>query len=100
MANVRTIRLSRDLEDFIVHAPESVVLTAYDEERMKFVKFAVSGPPETLYEGSVFQGVLKLPADFPRRAPDAVLETPIWHPNIGLSGKICYDLISDWQETG
>lgn len=39
------------------------------------------GPPDTLYEGGIFNAALKFPPDFPNHPPEMKFLQDMWHPN-------------------
>eukprot|EP01067_Filipodium_phascolosomae_P001215 Filipodium_phascolosomae@DN1831_c0_g1_i1.p2 len=51
------------------------------------------GPPETIYEGGIFNALLTFPDDFPNSPPDMRFETEMWHPNIYPDGKVCISIL-------
>ena len=54
---------------------------------------AQGGSPERIGRHEVF---LLLPADFPMKAPLAIWQTPIWHPNIALkTGDVCLGALAE-----
>ena len=50
-----------------------------------FVKIA--GPPETPYQGGMFDCELFLPEEYPMVPPKVLFRTKIYHPNIDKLGK-------------
>jgi len=50
-----------------------------------FVKIA--GPPETPYQGGMFDCELFLPDEYPMVPPKVLFRTKIYHPNIDKLGK-------------
>lgn len=56
------------------------------------------GPENSPYEGGMFQFTLTFPEYFPFVHPTIKFATPIFHPNIGLDGKICIPIFDDaWE---
>jgi ubiquitin-protein ligase len=51
-------------------------------------------PKSNVYNQAAFQIELKLPADYPFKAPEVRFITPIYHPNVDDKGKICVDIIN------
>ena len=53
----------------------------------------VTGPEDSPYEGGVFELMLSLPTRYPFEPPKLRFITPIYHPNIDSTGRICLDLL-------
>ena len=53
----------------------------------------LAGPPDTPYEGGVFPLSVHLPHDYPLRPPQVRFITPVYHPNIDESCRICLDTL-------
>ncbi|CAF0964222.1 unnamed protein product [Adineta ricciae] len=51
-------------------------------------------PKSNIYNQAAFQIEIKLPAEYPFKAPELRFVTPIYHPNVDEKGKICVDLIN------
>lgn len=39
------------------------------------------GPYDTLYEGGLYNAILKFPYDYPNLPPEMSFKTEMWHPN-------------------
>ena len=61
--------------------------------RFLIIYTEVTGPEDTPYEGGVFELMLSLPARYPFEPPKLRFVTPIYHPNIDSTGRICLDLL-------
>jgi ubiquitin-conjugating enzyme E2 C len=55
----------------------------------------VVGPADTPYAGLTFKLSFSFPNNYPYAAPSVVFCTPIYHPNIDFSGRICLDILKD-----
>ena len=71
--------LSRD-------APSGCSVGLDDESNFFSWRICFEGPPDTFYEGGIFQASLKFPQDFPNSPPEMVFQQDMWHPN----GKYIY----------
>ncbi|CAD8044472.1 unnamed protein product [Paramecium primaurelia] len=66
-----------------------------DPGNFKHFYVIITGPPNTPYEGGVFDVELLLPDDYPMSPPKCVFNTKIYHPNIDNLGRICLDVLKD-----
>ncbi|RNF14749.1 ubiquitin-conjugating enzyme E2 [Trypanosoma conorhini] len=55
----------------------------------------IRGPPQSSYEGGVFDLELFLPEEYPMVPPRVRFITRIYHPNVDKLGRICLDIIKD-----
>jgi ubiquitin-conjugating enzyme E2 C len=55
----------------------------------------ISGPEGTPYEGLIFKLSFKFPTNYPFAPPTVLYKTPIYHPNVDFSGRICLDILKD-----
>lgn len=59
------------------------------------------GPPDSIYEGGVFECILKFPRTYPNNPPEFNFITTIPHPNIYKDGKVCMSILHEGvDETG
>ena len=55
----------------------------------------LAGPPDTPYEGGVWDLELFLPGSYPMDPPKVRFLTKIYHPNVDRLGRICLDVLKD-----
>jgi ubiquitin-conjugating enzyme E2 C len=55
----------------------------------------IDGPSETPYAGLIFKLAFSFPNTYPLTAPTVTFKTPIFHPNIDFSGRICLDILKE-----
>jgi ubiquitin-conjugating enzyme E2 C len=55
----------------------------------------IEGPKSTPYEGLTFKLSFEFPNNYPYSPPTVLFKTPIYHPNVDFSGRICLDILKD-----
>jgi ubiquitin-conjugating enzyme E2 C len=60
----------------------------------------IEGPDDTPYAGLSFKLSFSFPSNYPYAPPTVLFKTPIYHPNVDFSGRICLDILKDnWTAT-
>lgn len=55
----------------------------------------INGPADTPYENLTFKLSFSFPENYPYAPPTVLFKTPIYHPNVDFSGRICLDILKD-----
>lgn len=55
----------------------------------------ITGPAETPYASLSFKLSFVFPTTYPYAPPTVLFKTPIFHPNVDFSGRICLDILKD-----
>ena len=56
------------------------------------------GPPDTIYEGGLFDCILTFPKSYPNNPPEFKIVTQIPHPNIYKDGKVCMSILHEGDD--
>lgn len=55
----------------------------------------ITGPTDTPYENMHFRLSFEFPSSYPYKAPTVLFMTPVYHPNVDFSGRICLDILKE-----
>lgn len=55
----------------------------------------IEGPDDTPYTGLTFKLSFAFSSNYPYSPPTVLFKTPIYHPNVDFSGRICLDILKD-----
>ena len=86
-------RLQQEIADLKKQKTAGFIVDVDDSNLFKW-HVKIFGPPETLYEGGYFKGVMEFPSDYPFSPPKFKFLTKMWHPNIYHdSGEVCISIL-------
>lgn len=60
---------------------------------LKLMRIEITGPEYSPYENGIFELDLSITDRYPFEPPKLRFITPIYHPNIDSTGRICLDLL-------
>jgi ubiquitin-conjugating enzyme E2 G1 len=66
-----------------------------NEDNFMEWSFIMIGPPDTFYEGGIFEGILNFPKEYPNHPPKLKFITNIYHPNIYQNGNVCISILHE-----
>ena len=87
-------RLKKEFSDIKKNSIDGVLIEP-DNDNLFLWKGIIDGPDGTPYEDGRFDLIIKIPSQYPFKAPIVNFETPIYHCNISKDGEICLDILKD-----
>ncbi|KAM3618533.1 uncharacterized protein V6R79_021413 [Siganus canaliculatus] len=88
----RVSRLKRELQMLSTEPPPGITCWQ-SEEQIDDLRAQIVGGADTPYEGGIFSLEIKVPERYPFEPPKIRFLTPIYHPNVDSSGRICHDAL-------
>lgn len=97
-ANMRSpCRLQTELMNLMMNAPPGISAFPASDTSLLSWNATITGPADTPYAGLMLKLSFGFGESYPYKAPDVRFKTPIFHPNIDFSGRICLDILgSKW----
>lgn len=86
--------LQKELMD-IMTKPTPGITAFPDDENMTKWTATIDGPADTPYANLVFKLSMEFANNYPYSPPTVLYKTPIYHPNVDFSGRICLDILKD-----
>lgn len=90
-----TKRLQSELMGLMMNATPGVSAFPDNDSNMLHWTGTIVGPQDTPYAGIVYKMTLDFPADYPLSPPLIKFTSPVWHPNVDMSGNICLDILKE-----
>ncbi|PHH78328.1 hypothetical protein CDD82_3096 [Ophiocordyceps australis] len=90
-----TKRLQTELMQLLTSPAPGVSAFPTADGNMLVWRATLKGPQDTPYADLTFKLSFVFPSNYPYTAPTVVFKTPIYHPNVDFSGRICLDILKD-----
>lgn len=89
-------RISKESKQLIQHPPQGIAFwnASADDSSLTKWNASIVGPVDSPYSEGNFTLHITLPDRYPFIPPIVRFTTPIYHPNIDESGRICLDLLN------
>lgn len=85
-------RVAKEIER-MGHNPPLGILMWPLSDSLENLEASIEGLKDTPYEGGEFHLSITIPPKYPNVPPTIKFKTPIYHPNIDSSGRICLDFL-------
>ncbi|KAI6322456.1 hypothetical protein MCOR29_004737 [Pyricularia oryzae] len=94
-------RVQKELADCMTNPPPGMKVSLPSDADIFTWHVTLAGPADTAYAGGQYGLVVKLPADYPFKAPIITFATRIYHPNVtnDSAGNICISALKpeNWK---
>lgn len=91
----RPQRLQTELMQLMTGPAPGISAFPIDPGNMLAWRATIEGPDDTPYANLTFKLSFDFPSNYPFAAPTVLFRTPIYHPNVDFSGRICLDILKD-----
>lgn len=88
-------RLINDLKQFKKNDDNDSVMASPHDDNLMIWDGIIFGPDDTPWEGGIFKLTLTFTEDYPKKPPQVKMETPVFHPNFYVDGRICLDILQN-----
>ncbi|AET39611.1 E2 ubiquitin-conjugating protein UBC7 Ecym_4578 [Eremothecium cymbalariae DBVPG len=93
MSKTAQKRLMKEMQQLLKDCPEGIVAGPVNEENMFLWDCLIAGPPDSPYEGGIFNARLQFPTDYPLSPPKLTFTPSILHPNVYPNGEVCISIL-------
>ncbi|KAF2758752.1 hypothetical protein EJ05DRAFT_485845 [Pseudovirgaria hyperparasitica] len=90
-----TKRLQTELMNLMLSNTPGISAFPSDATSLLHWTATIDGPADTPYANLTFKLTFEFPSSYPLQAPTVLFKTPIYHPNIDFSGRICLDILKE-----
>ncbi|KAF3932706.1 hypothetical protein ABW19_dt0203906 [Dactylella cylindrospora] len=90
-----TKRLQKELMQLMMSPSPGISAFPDDPANLLQWTATINGPDATYFEGMSFKLSFTFPASYPLQPPTVLFKTPMFHPNVDMSGRICLDILKD-----
>ncbi|AOA64229.1 Ubiquitin-conjugating enzyme subunit [Komagataella phaffii CBS 7435] len=90
-----TKRLQSELVQLMMSQTPGISAFPESDSNMLNWKGTIEGPKATPYENLRFKISLEFSSNYPYVAPVIKFVSPMWHPNVDMSGNICLDILKE-----
>jgi ubiquitin-conjugating enzyme E2 G1 len=87
------ILLRKQLRELTKNPVEGISTGLVDDSNVFVWRVCIVGPPDTPYEGGVWNATLTFPPEYPLLPPKMKFTTPLYHPNIYPNGDVCISIL-------
>ena len=89
-------RLQIEYNNYLKNLNEYYIIS--EPENLYEWSIILFGPPDSIYEGGIFECILKFPKSYPNNPPEFKFITIIPHPNIYKDGKVCMSILHEGDD--
>lgn len=91
----RHCRLQSELMSLMMSSTPGISAFPDSDADLRHWTATIAGPDATPYENMHFRLSFEFSDNYPYKAPTVLFKTPIYHPNIDFSGRICLDILKE-----
>ena len=95
--NPGMIRLTKDMQE--LDKPAFIEMRVDQANIMVFgLTMDLSQEQDSIWMGGRYDFTVRVPNEYPHKAPVVHCDTPVYHPNIDTEGNVCLNILrADWK---